>query len=333
MAAEKVCTDCNVIKPLSLFGEFTSRNTLYTHNICKECKLKQYRKRLNSNTKSYLQNLLKLSKSRSVKRTKKGRISAGDFSITTDHILKLHEDQKGLCYYSKIPYALQVGVDFQCSLERLDPSQGYVPGNIALVILELNGVKQWTVEKFDLFRKLINERHAKQNIDFSILVSNNTITVKQRIQRLTVDGKDYIICSTCKNTKPVNNFSNNRCQCKDCRTEIKQSYYNTPRGHLQNLLGNMKKNTKDRNDKGRNHACCEYSFDTLVNLWETQDGLCAYSGIPMTFGSYGDKNWTCSVERIDNTKGYLKGNVCLICYEFNTNIQWSKEKIDLIQNM
>lgn len=56
----------------------------------------------------------------------------------------------------------------------------------------------------------------------------------------------------------------------------------------------------------------------MYSLWEKQQGKCAYSGVPMTFGSYKDKWWTASLERKDITVGYVKDNVCFIAYEFNT---------------
>ena len=47
-----------------------------------------------------------------------------------------------------------------------------------------------------------------------------------------------------------------------------------------------------------------------------QGGLCAYSGIEMTYGI--NKEFKCSIERINPELRYIKGNVCFICFEFNT---------------
>ena len=90
----------------------------------------------------------------------------------------------------------------------------------------------------------------------------------------------------------------------------------------------------------------DIDFDFLVNLYNEQKGLCAYSKIPLQFGSYLDKNWTISLERTDVSKGYMKDNVCLICYEFNTkdsslvyknnedtgNSGWTREKLNVFLN-
>ena len=330
MTTEKVCTDCNISLPLT---SFRKQDDKWYRNACKNCAFKHFNENINSTPKTYLQHMLKRAMGNSQQRSLLGRTDAGKCSIVIEHLLKLHEEQKGLCYYSKIPYVLNMGVDFQCSLERLDPTKGYVPDNITLVILELNGVNQWSVEKFDLFKKLLNRKHDKQNIDFSVPTVKKR-TRGRRIQQVKVGDIDCVICSKCNKTKPATDFFKVRGNgCSDCRSRIAQEYNDTPRGHLQQLIRSMKKSTKKRNEKGRQHQESEFTFDKLTNLWETQTGLCAYSRLPMTFGSYRDKNWTCSAERIDSTKGYIEGNVCLICHEFNTghHVQWSKEKIEIIR--
>ena len=73
----------------------------------------------------------------------------------------------------------------------------------------------------------------------------------------------------------------------------------------------------------------------------------AYTGIPMTFGSYLDKWWTASPERKDIKKSYTKDNICFVCFEFNTadrsarcvdpdkitgNGAWSKEKVQIFRD-
>lgn len=54
--------------------------------------------------------------------------------------------------------------------------------------------------------------------------------------------------------------------------------------------------------------------------------------IPMNFGSYKEISWTISAERLNNSIGYTKENVVLVCWEFNVpHIQWSKEKIQQLK--
>lgn len=56
----------------------------------------------------------------------------------------------------------------------------------------------------------------------------------------------------------------------------------------------------------------------LHELWDKQKGLCALSGMPMTY--YFDSGrvpTNLSVDRIDSSLGYIKGNIQLVCMAVN----------------
>src|SRR5436309_143770 len=61
---------------------------------------------------------------------------------------------------------------------------------------------------------------------------------------------------------------------------------------------------------------------------EAQYGLCYYSGIAMKFEHHAD--YTCSLERLDNTLGETVENTVLVCAEaeFNTTAQFSRDKFN-----
>jgi len=59
-----------------------------------------------------------------------------EFTITEKDIEKTYLEQYGRCFYSKIP--LGFSGQYQMSLERIDPTKGYIQGNIALIVLGLN---------------------------------------------------------------------------------------------------------------------------------------------------------------------------------------------------
>jgi hypothetical protein len=70
---------------------------------------------------------------------------------------------------------------------------------------------------------------------------------------------------------------------------------------------------KDSAKRAKNN---EWEFnlnqDYLVKLWHKQKGLCAISGVKMQTksGTRENKNpYRASLDRIDNEKGYVKGNV------------------------
>lgn len=52
------------------------------------------------------------------------------------------------------------------------------------------------------------------------------------------------------------------------------------------------------------------SNEYLSNLYETQKRKCAFSGIPLTIGNrYLKLETTASLDRINNSKGYIEGNL------------------------
>lgn len=60
------------------------------------------------------------------------------------------------------------------------------------------------------------------------------------------------------------------------------------------------------------------SLDALELLWNTQQGLCALTGWPMTMElANGVVPTNCSLDRIDSGEGYVVGNVQLVCRAAN----------------
>jgi hypothetical protein len=83
-------------------------------------------------------------------------------------------------------------------------------------------------------------------------------------------------------------------------------------------LNNAKKRAK------RYKRECDIDLDYLKNIWDKQSGKCAVTGLQMlekfihTKKNRTDKNpYQASLDRIDNSKGYIKGNVRYVCLMFN----------------
>lgn len=64
--------------------------------------------------------------------------------------------------------------------------------------------------------------------------------------------------------------------------------------------------------KGHEH---DLTLDFLRDLWKEQEGLCKYSG--RSLGNIGDGFDSPSIDRIDNSKGYIQGNVQWLCWGIN----------------
>jgi hypothetical protein len=66
----------------------------------------------------------------------------------------------------------------------------------------------------------------------------------------------------------------------------------------------------------------------LKELWELQDGRCAYTKVKLEHPTYTKSteryNYMSSLDRIDNSKGYIKGNVQYV----SVSVNWLKNKMD-----
>lgn len=70
------------------------------------------------------------------------------------------------------------------------------------------------------------------------------------------------------------------------------------------------------NRKGRNKTL---TVEFLENLLERQNGLCAISGVGLTFiAGQGRVNTNVSLDQIEPGKGYIEGNIQLVCRIVNT---------------
>jgi hypothetical protein len=78
--------------------------------------------------------------------------------------------------------------------------------------------------------------------------------------------------------------------------------------------------SKIKSDCHRKRRGSEFdlSIGDVVRLLEEQKGRCAISGIEMTFTVGGGRLWTnVSIDRKDNSLGYMAGNVQLTCVGAN----------------
>jgi len=55
----------------------------------------------------------------------------------------------------------------------------------------------------------------------------------------------------------------------------------------------------------------------LMSIWEAQGGLCAISGMKMTWSKGKTLPTSISLDRIDIRAGYTKANLRLVCYQVN----------------
>ena len=302
----KKCNYCNVEK--------SSNNFLY--GTCTDCVREKDINKSNTLHRKF-QILLKTARSSAKRRLEKGRIIAGEFNITIEHIINIWERQKGRCYYSRIKMNYDKR-EWKISLERLDQNKGYIEDNIVLCCQEFNSAIQWSDEKIDEMIEILNQ-NVTDNSTISFEFKEKDRELQENVVKTIKNRIVYYKCNYCFEDKKSSEYHKRKNNiCLDCNTKIKD-YLKTAKNTLKMLLHNAITNsaTRAKTKHTKRDNSFNITFEYLVKLFYNQKGLCAYSKIPMTFGS-DNKHWNCSLERIDVLKGYVEGNVCLICSVFNT---------------
>jgi hypothetical protein len=85
----------------------------------------------------------------------------------------------------------------------------------------------------------------------------------------------------------------------------------------RNIAYIYKSKDKRAQQKVKSPQRCVFAItvEDVVALWDKQNGRCAISGMPM---AHEFKNLrSVSIDRIDNNKGYVPGNVQLVCQWVN----------------
>jgi hypothetical protein len=156
---------------------------------------------------------------------------------------------------------------------------------------------------------------------------------KSRPVHENIIKEGFQICLKCKNRKELVDFYKNGCfddgiakyrsTCKSCilssaATKNKLTYSNkiikkhfSPKNYISTLLNRTSRRKKEHN----------IDIQYLLDIYESQKGLCNISGIRMTH-IHGSASTNISIDRINSDLGYIKGNIQLVCYI--TNIMKNK---------
>ena len=116
-------------------------------------------------------------------------------------------------------------------------------------------------------------------------------------------------CKECYNSNPGISQNNYR---KKFDTEFKTLIYTQKReSRLRNFVHSMWKAAKKRASER----------DLEFNIEESDiviPDVCPILEVPLKFGTKGNYDYSPSLDRIDNTKGYIKGNIQVISKKANT---------------
>ena len=149
---------------------------------------------------------------------------------------------------------------------------------------------------------------------------------KQRYEREWKDGK--LLCHCCGEYKNIEEYTangeanpirnNRRSICRKCST-YRQKIINRSLPDDRKLSKCLRWRWLSARDRSRyNNLDFNLTVEYLNELWIKQGGKCALSGIEMTFELQNGRTPTnVSIDKIDRTKGYIIGNIQLVCMACN----------------
>ena len=79
-----------------------------------------------------------------------------------------------------------------------------------------------------------------------------------------------------------------------------------------------------KNKSGNSKGEFDLDLPYLKSLWEEQSGKCAITKVDLVLEPSYNKNFQASLDRIDSSKGYVKGNVRYI----SVSVNWLKNNMD-----
>lgn len=133
---------------------------------------------------------------------------------------------------------------------------------------------------------------------------------------------DGFICRSCNKyfSNKQNKYSSGNI-CKICRS-IEND------GNLEKIFKIRIRNCENICKKREgNRSNMDLDIEYLHQLYQLQNGLCYISKIKLSLDVH--SNFRISIERIDETNGYVKGNIMFICIEFQNGFQqWTPTKFN-----
>lgn len=131
------------------------------------------------------------------------------------------------------------------------------------------------------------------------------------------DNEHYwkVICLGCNNmfSRRAGQLVQGRSSgCQSCNSKEREQYsfWEGIDGISKQYITKLKHRQKE----------VDLTLQDIVDIWKQQNGKCAYSGLSLSLVQK-DRKWaqsTASLDRIDSSKGYIKGNVQWVHKKVNT---------------
>jgi len=136
------------------------------------------------------------------------------------------------------------------------------------------------------------------------------------------------LCSICNLVKNKSDFykSQRSTKCITCTLEVTRKYKQEKRkdSNFRKKEGEKQKERRVRlwfntlvHDSKRRNIEHTITIDDLQEIYEKQNGLCYWFGVPLTPSPKHKYPLQPSLDRLDRTKGYTKDNIVICCYTAN----------------
>lgn len=128
----KTCKNCKQKLPIEQFEVFEGGKSV--RSICNSCKSTSRNKVYSSDYDKYLRRLHS--------KLKYSRQKTHEWQLTPEDLVKIWQQQKGKCAISGVNMTHHVDgsghKEFNASVDRINPDQGYNPQNVQLVAYRIN---------------------------------------------------------------------------------------------------------------------------------------------------------------------------------------------------
>jgi hypothetical protein len=229
---------------------------------------------------------------------------------------------------------------YNASPERLDNAVHYVEGNVVLICQFLQLGQDYDFRPPEI-RSWFNYNATGDGFVFDPSIFIKPIKKAPREPRTpikTYDDTGAVIsktCTDCGKDKAVSCFSEKRSYCKPCCVNRETERINgSPYDFVMMRVNSANAHTRRRATKRRRNDDSGTSDDKLPDLFVStivrQGGRCSITGIPFVYRQ-GHK-FAPSPDRIDNTRGYVEGNVEFIIAPLNTTYKPPNDEMRAMVN-
>ena len=195
-----------------------------------------------------------------------------------------------------------------------------ISGISKLIRMSYNTVKKYFK---DTIREDLLDNSSPIKLDLEGKLENSEYGLKYVGAR-----KDTYRCQYCGEERPDMFYPHLHSTCKKCLAQRKKNYLLTDM--VKKLLNNSKRSYSTR----QNISGYDLTKEYIQELLEKQGYKCYYTGVDLKIG---DKLTNPTIDRIDSSKGYVKGNV-VVCTEIanvmknDLSISEMKQQIELWYN-